>query len=594
MSEESPLMALIQKHTVETDLDKHFNKSEVAKNNLGKPSGPKLVLDDTDDSEDAPIGLTYRQPSFSKLHGADIIMKGGEQISNLNEVSELDEENTDKSNIKEEEEVPIGLTMRHSSYASLSLENTIVKGQSKAKKFDTIIPITEIKEEESSLIAHAPINEEEDAEEDDDPTVIMVKQLKAKNTSRWKDMGYEPPKNLIPLVRAASQSQMTVQSIIDNKPPPALSYIAQKLPEQIPTIQEESSPVNKSKEYSKPPTRPRSGSFGMKLGEASESQHLLEKIIVDNPPTPPKMLNEPSLGGIDEEGQEDDKNEEESGQESAQESSDAAKVEEEEEVVEEEEQQDEESSESIPDEYVDDLVEGLYGRLETIVMEEEDSPVISALQNGFVENEEDIPEVRKALQKYLKITKKNNWYDEATFILSILSNIPEPSTPRENEIDQIQQEIQKTFEEKEKVIDELFDLLDSSINAIDDEYLEEAKKLDDHWQDPKTISKYNKPSPDLLNLRSRLHFAIIHSESRDVNLLQKAVRDIEAKETKLKNSQIQNAYYKADQALKDKYVQKRVAVTKKFQEQIESKENEYESKISLLKAQLNYARIGSY
>ncbi|EAY20740.1 hypothetical protein TVAG_391240 [Trichomonas vaginalis G3] len=594
MSEDNPLMALLQKNPVETDLDKHFKQSEAAKNSPTKTAGPVLVLDDTDDSEDAPIGLTHRQPSFSSLHGNQIVMKGGNAISNLNEVSELDEENLTKPEKKEEDDMPIGLNVRHSSYAVLSLENSIPKGESVAKKISNIVPISEIKEEDSLILPvndqSDPQNEDEEAEEDYNPQVIMVKQLKAKNTGRWKEMGYEPPKDLIPLVRAASQSIMAVSSLTQEQPHPTLSYIAEKLPDPIPAISEEPSPSNTKKDIQRHQTRPRSGSFGMKLGEASESQHLLENII-STIPKRNENQNSQKLEKIEDEEipeevvEEDEAHEEESGVDS-----DQLIEQEEEEIVE----VDEESSESIPDAVVDEITEALFGRLDKIVVEDEDSPVFQALQNGYVENEEDIPEVKKALQKYLKITKGNNWYDEAKFILSILSNIPEITSHRENEVDKIQLEIQKTFEEKEKSIDELFDLLDSSINALDDEYLEEAHKLDVLWQNPKTLAKYNKPSSDLINLRSRLHSAIINSQTRDVKILQKHVEDIERKETKVKNTEISKAYFRADQQLKEKFVQKRVAVTKKSQEQIDRMEQEYEKKVELLKAQLSYAKFGRY
>ena len=245
MAEDNPMMALLSQHTEQTELDKLYSKPDPQKTEKSNPQGPIIVLDDDDDDDDTPIGLTHRQPSFSSLHG-HITMKGGETIPDLPQVTEEpDEEGENNGEEDDDEDVPIGLNVRHSSYASLSLGQTIPKGRSKPTKAKNIISIAEEipeaeekKEDFSKTVAHDNDDqEEEDFEEDEDPNVIIVKQLKEKNSQKWKEMGYEPPKNLIPLVRAASQNQLSVHSANSGQSHSTLTSIAEKLPDPLANVE---------------------------------------------------------------------------------------------------------------------------------------------------------------------------------------------------------------------------------------------------------------------------------------------------------------------------------------------------------------------
>ena len=571
MADDNPMMALLSQHTEETELDKLYQKHEPAKQEKSNPQGPIIVLDDDDDSDDAPIGLTHRQPSFSSLHG-HITMKGGETIPDLPQLTEEPDE--EANNGEEDEDVPIGLNVRHSSYASLSLGNAIPKGRSKPTKAKNIIAITEDiaeddgkKEDFSNTVSNQNDQEEEDFEEDEDPNVIIVKQLKEKNSQRWKEMGYEPPKNLIPLVRAASQNQLSVHSVNSNQSGSTLTSIAEKLPDplaNVETIAEvEEEPENKANpDYTKAPlreaptpsTRKRSGSFGMKLGEASSSQALMESIIHETPAT--------IEVGIDDINEDDN-----------------AINEEEEEFLEEEEGFLEE----------DDLE--LFGRLNEIVTEEPGSPLYEALQNGYADDEDDIPQLRRQLNVYLQMCQRNRWDDEEDFISTIISRLPQSGTSKakQQEADFINQQIVESYMNRDKEIEKIQKQLDDSLSDIDKEYLAEAEELDNMWQDPKTLSKYNKPSSELINLRSKLKNAMNVLPYREIEALKKQVATLEEKETKTRNSSMVRNYHQADRAMKEKYVKKRVLVTKKYENQISTIETTYDQKIALLKSQLHWS-----
>lgn len=52
---------------------------------------------------------------------------------------------------------------------------------------------------------------EENADDDDDlPQVHLIKDLKSKNSKRWREIGYEPSEDLIPLVREASHGGIMI------------------------------------------------------------------------------------------------------------------------------------------------------------------------------------------------------------------------------------------------------------------------------------------------------------------------------------------------------------------------------------------------
>ena len=500
-------------------------------------------------------------------------MKGGETIPDLPQLTEEPDEEGDGKHAEEEDgDVPIGLNVRHSSYASLSLGQTIPKGRSKPTNAKNIISITEEipeveegKEDFSNTVAHDDSDqEEEDEEEDDDPNVIIVKQLKEKNSQRWKEMGYEPPKNLIPLVRAASQNQLSVHSVNSDHSHSTLTSIAEKLPDplsNVPAIIEEEpeeiQPTPKTADPMKVPersaptpnTRKRSGSFGMKLGEASSSQALMESIIHETPNT-----IEVGLEDVNEDGEEEDFEEED-----------------------------------VFDAEEDDLE--LYGHLNEIVKEDPGSPLFQALQNGYAEDYDDIPQLRKQLTKYLNICQRNHWDDESDFIKTIINRLPDSkSRTNRSEVDAINQAIVDAYDSREREIEDVQAKLDEALSAIDDEYMDEAAELDAYWQDPKTISKYNKPSSELINLRSKLKNAGSVLPQREINALRKQVSALEEKETKAKNQTMTRSYHSADRALKEKYVRKRVLVTKKYENQISTIETTYDQKISLLKSQLHWSK----
>ena len=102
-------------------------------------------------------------------------------------------------------DAPIELGIRQPSFTTLSDHQLIPKGSNSMNDFTPILDVVEPFPE--------PIIEEKDS----DPNVLLVQEMSYKNSERWSKMGYVPPENLIPLVRAASQSIFQPKQIISQE-----------------------------------------------------------------------------------------------------------------------------------------------------------------------------------------------------------------------------------------------------------------------------------------------------------------------------------------------------------------------------------------
>lgn len=95
-----------------------------------KTSDPLLVFDgknEDDESSDAPIGLSFRQPSFSHLTGNPIPKGGTENIENPISIKEDESEKESQTiQIDSDQNGPINISLHHrqSSYANLRLGST--------------------------------------------------------------------------------------------------------------------------------------------------------------------------------------------------------------------------------------------------------------------------------------------------------------------------------------------------------------------------------------------------------------------------------------------------------------------------------------
>ena len=446
-------------------------------------TNPVIVFDGKSEDEDSQIGLQVRQPSFVSLHG-QIIPKGSDSLADFSPI------------------------------------------------------IEEIRPLPSEAI-------DDEAMDDDDQQVLFVKELKAKNMKRWREMGYEPPSDLIPLVRAASQAMLNRKLLTDQPEPPssALASASQtnfeiKLNQNEPSHEmleavnedEEVQPAPTPLKYSKPP-RPRSGSFGNKLGQAT----MLEEQMMNN------------ILDVDE--HREDAN--------AEEEYDFV---EEEDIAEEEEEEVEYRVEDYP----------LPLRLNQIVTEPVNSPVYLSLYEGIIRKENDNPSVKLKLRHLVTLCSNKFWIDETEYVTRVLNNVEyePPVSPkivtkeRLNILDQRKQETEEQHAQRMKQIE---DEKENLLLQEKKDYQMRSQELDEAFTDEENLSQMAKPSKELLDLRVKAQKALASKRFTEAKRLSKQAQALEEKDTQNAMKNIESKYIDKDSKLKQNAAQKIAVINSKYE-----------------------------
>ena len=192
VDESNPFAALVAQ-APKTVLDSHREHTQT------KPqqNDPVIAFDGHSPDEDVPITLKYRQPSFSSLDGENLRTKDDQVVGTILMPPQTEDPVIvfDSKSGSDQDDSPITLSVRQPSFSSLSERQLVPKGGDDIKNFVPVI--------EEVNPTPAPVIEQED-----DPQVQLVQELRARNEPRWEKIGYEPPADLIPHVRAASQTEM--------------------------------------------------------------------------------------------------------------------------------------------------------------------------------------------------------------------------------------------------------------------------------------------------------------------------------------------------------------------------------------------------
>ena len=435
----------------------------------------------------------------------------------------------------EDEDSQIGLQVRQPSFVSLH-------GQIIPKGSDSLADFTPILEETRPLQAETIEDEEGD---DDDQQVLFVKELKSKNMKRWREMGYEPPSDLIPLVRAASQAALNRKLLTDQPEPPnsALASASQtnfeiKLNQNdgkhnlLESVNEdEEVPASSTPlKYSKPP-RPRSGSFGMRAGEATFLEEQMMHNILD----------------IKEEQQENNEEEE----------YDFAG--EEEELIEEEE-----AVEYRVEDYPLPL------RLNEIVTEPVNSPVYMSLYEGMIKKENDNPQVKLKLRHLVTLCSNRFWIDETEYVTKVLNNVEynppkDPADLTQERMKILNSRTQETEEQHAQRIKQLDDEKENLLIQERKDYQMRSQELDDEFQDGENLSQMAKPSKELLDLRVKAQKALASKRFTEAKRLSKEAQILEEKDTQNAMKNIENKYLDRDTKLKQDAAQKMAVIHSRYE-----------------------------
>ena len=597
LDDSNPMAALLANAPKEpTILDKIYQEKQLGQNNQSKE----------EEKEKGGKGIS-KQPSLTSVQGT-VVVKGDGDGSKKNPVQEADPVVVfDGHSDNESDNEPIGLGVRQPSFVSLHGQ-IIPKGADSLADLHPVI-------EEVPLETPEEVPEDDEDEDEDDPQVKIVKRLQAKNANRWAEIGYEPPQDLIPLVRAKSQAQMQGQGLTrngylstsltkfymntdDNKGGKNNNKALPTLNETITEAADETKNATPTKNASQqgsnlygipglssqqdvkasvptPTRRKRSGSFGMKLGEASASMERMHLIIPEEEEKKQEMAIPEEVPEEKEEENQEQEHEEEPQQEEEEEEAQvkqkpkpkrkqirvAKSRQTKQKVIRkivqryvDPQDEDEEEEENIEDDEDDYSVEPLYGHLGEIVTEGPDSPVYQTLLSGENPPSIAIPVVKVALRKYLRICNENEWEQEASFISNLIEELPQ-TMPRKSLQEPRRQRNSlaagATIERRPRTqsVKATRKHIDYSDNAsvsstssnynnrlqralakLDAEYEQEAQTLDEYWHSDAVAATYSRTSTEVHELRSRIKSLKRQGKNAEAGRLQRKLTNLETRE----------------------------------------------------------------
>lgn len=550
LDDSNPFAQLIaQSENVQTKLDSVRRKQGTPAQPEARPKDPVIVRG-KEEKEGENIGLSVRQPSFSSLLGSEMVTKSGEVI-NTN-LADVCEENPvivfdARSHSSTDDNTPIGLTHRQPSFVSLEGSNPIPKGSACLSEFQP--PIEEVEPNE--------FNPKDISDDEDDPQVQFVKELKAKNETRWKNMGYEPPEDLIPLVRAASQAMMTKDVEGSGSLAPANSQ------NNLPTVGKLSKPIQPNatpimevdeerpeKGQSKPAQKggvKRSGSFGMPLGQKLKSKELMAEVLGTN--SSPRDATE---------------------------------------IMAEEEDGD---MQFPPHSHLSELDPELTG-----------PPVRRLLVTGIVDYDEDLPTIRERLGILIEECSDHLWIDETEYLNELLALVNE--TKREQrvlgfkarknplkDIETLHEQKKKEMEARDEKIRGIEEEMKGAIDLVDKEYLETAKSLDEKYQDPETLRRFAKPSKELLEMRVVTKRLLKQNRIKEAKKHTIALRKLEAEEEQRVSKMVREKYYDEDLKMKEAFAKRRDVIMEKYRQRMKEAEKECAVNIQTIERQIKKLEI---
>ncbi|OHT12736.1 hypothetical protein TRFO_17367 [Tritrichomonas foetus] len=583
VDQSNPLAALLAQTPIKpTPLDDRLRQfsSTAPVNKQARKDDRIIVLDKDPESDLTNISLGYRQPSFNSLSSDVVVTKAGNVIETdlpqlpeeVDPVIVFDQHSSDN-------EGAIGLTVRQPSFVSLHGQ-LIPKGSDSLADFQPII-------EEVTPLPAEKIDEIEEGE--DNPQVLFIHELKAKNTARWREMGYEPPEDLIPLARAAShamimnnqtktnpithsqnffahQNELTPKSATLNSPlsSPSISPLSPQASHNVDKFNENdanlNSPFTHANSSSKSPVHRRGSSFGMDLGDAANREtEMMNEILGSSDRIVPRSDLRDS--------QQDDQQYKfqlesipQTGQSQA-------------------EQVYSQNSSNINSVNGNDEEDGnceiLYGRLADLDDDFIQGPAYSTILTGEVNFDSNFELVRKHLRAVADVCADNLWVEETAYLnqlLEIAYQTPGPTRKlgfRRNEPEEDIESIRAAKHEEaskfDEIIEEIRDKLKDGLADIDNEYQQRAAELDKKYQDPKLLRKYSKPSKELLNLRYSAKKLLRANRISEATTLTAQIRQLEADEEYKINSTIRAKYHQEDRKLKEEFAAKRKSLVERFQ-----------------------------
>ena len=526
---------------------------------------------DEGENEELPIGLQHRQPSFTSLHG-NLIGKDGVPVHQLPDLDENDDNNNNMNIVLDENDdstdAPIGLTYRQPSFNSLN-------GHLVSKDGNLVSDIHSVKTGgmEEIVEEKSEENENENNEDNDDdedfPQVQIVKELRNKNMERWQKMGYEPPPDLIQLTRAHSQSIFNQNQIIQNsqnQKPKNILPLLEEEPAPSPLISASSDNQNAKKSPIKVAHR-RCGSNGMKLGEASTSLvRMSQALMMDNDYNQKKNKSEES----EESEEEEEENNEEDSQDASQSSQNSEQS-----SDQEDQNSNEEYSESSESNSEQEIQSDLYGKLGQIVKEKPSSEIYKSIKAGRAIKGVNYKLLKERIDSYLEMCIERLWIDETSYLNKIKETIPQNQkkqrsiSPSSGRISDLKGHMKQSEAKYATKIENAKQKLNAMLDLLNDEYREASLALDAKFHSQQMLNKFNAPSPTLVELREKVKSQLRSKNYEAAKALSGKVASLENKEAREASDRLNQLYLEEDRLLKIQFSMRRDLLVRKINYEID-------------------------
>ena len=480
----------------------------------------------TPSSKDEPIdigsdqiGLALRQPSFSSLCGSMITKNGqsiAEQLSN-DSPTVVFENNADhdiKQNsfsslynfvTKENPNKKVNLPLANSSQAAIS-PGTEISGDSEKKIIDE--------------------------EDEDDQNIIVLKRLQNNNMERWKQIGYVPRQNIVPMCKTISHLYRNNLNNINSTDPSkfsqsfAIIQTSQNVADaqqniedsnnktKIPNPKENNIKINNQRNTIK---RARCNS-SERINPLKTQVSIVSKISNPEPNKVPKKILNDLL-----------------------------------------------DYQPLNDNRYSIV---LFGKLDQLVTDPEIRHFLSKVPPTAT------PEMLRKLTQLVVQCSSRLWMEEVHYLNSIISNFRDSDEALQSQLNDIELNYNSEINAIELQIER-------KTNKILNEYFEETRSLDEDFKSEDAMISLIHPSEEVLTMKQKLNE--LTKGTPQYEELSKKIADLEAKEIKQATDALNRAYVEADRRIKERYVLKRAIARKKADMKLEMAELKRNRAIERLK-----------
>lgn len=203
--------------------------------------------------------------------------------------------------------------------------------------------------------------------------------------------------------------------------------------------------------------------------------------------------------------------------------------------------------------------------------------ILEILSSGQISTEINIELVRPKLKAVADKCSENLWIDETEYVNNILTRLDQSTKgPKEKyrsafyienpfeAITNLEEKLKTADSEANEKIIDLEARKNQILEDINKEYMQAANELDEKYQDPATLSKFARPSKDLLELREKTKKLLRKNNIAEAKTVMNQLQQLQIIEQNKINQKITEKYFDEDKKLKEKYATCRKYILERF------------------------------